>query len=86
MRRHSTIGWQPPQVQSAWQTSWPQLSPFAHARVAPGAHPPPPLHVPHDPHPAQRHVEASQLRTRIWVPSPHEPHERESASVSPGAH
>ena len=65
MRRHSTVGEQPPQVQLPLQTSRPQESPFAHGRVSPGAQPLAPLQLPNAPHAPHMHVAGSHERVRM---------------------
>ncbi len=72
IRRHSRIGSQSPHVQSAWQTRWPQESPFSQSVVSPGTHPVVPVQAEGSLHGRQRHVE-SQVRVRVCVPLPH-PH------------
>ena len=85
IRRHSITGWHAPHVQDAPQTSCPQLSPFAHGRVAPGAQASPPLHAPQLPHPPQAH-DPLHVRVRDRVPVPQDPQLSVCRSVVPIAH
>lgn len=86
MRRQAlpAAGAHEPHVQEPEQVSTPQGSPLAHARVAPGAHAPPPEQALQLPHAPQSQLVASQLRVRVRVPVPQLPHGPFSVSVMPG--
>ena len=73
-------------MQSLWQTSSPQLSPLAHARVVPGVQPVAPEQLPKEPQLPHRQVLESQLRVRERVPLSQAPQASVSVCVSPGEH
>ena len=84
IRRHpeGVRGSQLPQLQDAEHTSWPQLSPLGQARVAPGAHVPPPEQLPVENAPQ---VQSDwQVRVRVRLPRLQLPQGSVSFSTWPG--